>query len=465
MDQKNAWLKYTKKEDRQKVMDFAEDYRKFLSGGKTERECTSFFAEEAEKAGFKNLDDIIAADGKVKAGDKVYRTNRGKNIALFVIGEEPLSKGMNILGAHIDSPRMDLKQVPLYEDTEMAFLDTHYYGGIKKYQWVALPLALHGVVAKKDGSVVNVCVGEDPKDPVVGVSDLLIHLAQDQMKKTGAKVVEGEDLNVMIGTIPLEEIAGDKDKKDTVKKNILNILKEKYDIEEDDFLSAEIVVLPAGPARDYGLDRSCIMGYGQDDKVCAYPSFRAIVDTKPGKRTYACLLVDKEEIGSVGATGMESKFFANTVAELLHAEGDDSPLSIMRAMQYSKALSSDVSAAFDPNYPDVMEKKNSCYFGKGLVINKYTGSRGKSGSNDATAEYMADIRRIFDDADVEFQTAELGKVDQGGGGTIAYILGNWDMSVIDSGVAVLNMHAPWEITSKVDIYEAYRGYKAFLLAE
>ncbi len=465
MDKKNAWLKYTKKEDRQKVMDFAEDYRKFLSGGKTERECTSFFAEEAEKAGFKNLDDIIAADGKVKAGDKVYRTNRGKNIALFVIGEEPLSKGMNILGAHIDSPRMDLKQVPLYEDTEMAFLDTHYYGGIKKYQWVALPLALHGVVAKKDGSVVNVCVGEDPKDPVVGVSDLLIHLAQDQMKKTGAKVVEGEDLNVMIGTIPLEEIAGDKDKKDTVKKNILNILKEKYDIEEDDFLSAEIVVLPAGPARDYGLDRSCIMGYGQDDKVCAYPSFRAIVDTKPGKRTYACLLVDKEEIGSVGATGMESKFFANTVAELLHAEGDDSPLSIMRAMQYSKALSSDVSAAFDPNYPDVMEKKNSCYFGKGLVINKYTGSRGKSGSNDATAEYMAEIRRIFDDADVEFQTAELGKVDQGGGGTIAYILGNWDMSVIDSGVAVLNMHAPWEITSKVDIYEAYRGYKAFLLAE
>ena len=465
MDQKNAWLKYTKKEDRQKVMDFAEDYRKFLSGGKTERECTSFFAEEAEKAGFKNLDDIIAADGKVKAGDKVYRTNRGKNIALFVIGDEPLSKGMNILGAHIDSPRMDLKQVPLYEDTEMAFLDTHYYGGIKKYQWVALPLALHGVVAKKDGSVVNVCVGEDPKDPVVGVSDLLIHLAQDQMKKNGAKVVEGEDLNVMIGTIPLEEAAGDKDKKDTVKKNILNILKEKYDIEEDDFLSAEIVVLPAGPARDYGLDRSCIMGYGQDDKVCAYPSFRAIVDTKPGKRTYACLLVDKEEIGSVGATGMESKFFANTVAELLHAEGDDSPLSIMRAMQYSKALSSDVSAAFDPNYPDVMEKKNSCYFGKGLVINKYTGSRGKSGSNDATAEYMAEIRRIFDDADVEFQTAELGKVDQGGGGTIAYILGNWDMSVIDSGVAVLNMHAPWEITSKVDIYEAYRGYKAFLLAE
>ena len=464
MDSKNAWLKYTKKRDRKKVMDFAEQYRAFLSVSKTERECTGFFAAEAEKAGFKNLDEIIAENGTVKAGDKVYRTNRGKNIALFVIGEEPLSKGMNILGAHIDSPRMDLKQVPLYEDTEMAFLDTHYYGGIKKYQWVTLPLALHGVVAKKDGTVVKVCIGEDIADPVVGVSDLLIHLAADQMKKTGAKVIEGEDLNVMIGTIPLDKATDDKDEKDAVKKNILKILKDKYDIEEDDFLSAEIVVLPAGPARDYGLDRGCIMGYGQDDKVCAYPSFRAIVDTKPGKRTYACLLVDKEEIGSVGATGMQSKFFANTVAELLHAEGDDSPLSIMRAMQYSKALSSDVSAAFDPNYPEVMEKKNSAYFGRGLVINKYTGARGKSGSNDASAEYMAEIRKIFDDADVAFQTSELGKVDQGGGGTIAYILGNWDMNVIDSGVAVLNMHAPWEITSKVDIYEAYKGYMAFLLA-
>ena len=464
MDSKNAWLKYTNKKDRKKVMEFAEQYRAFLSVSKTERECTDFFAAEAEKAGFKNLDEIIAENGSVKAGDKVYRTNRGKNIALFVIGEEPLSKGMNILGAHIDSPRMDLKQVPLYEDTEMAFLDTHYYGGIKKYQWVTLPLALHGVVAKKDGTVVKVCIGEDIADPVVGVSDLLIHLAADQMKKTGAKVIEGEDLNVMIGTIPLDKATDDKDEKDAVKKNILKILKDKYDIEEDDFLSAEIVALPAGPARDYGLDRGCIMGYGQDDKVCAYPSFRAIVDTKPGKRTYACLLVDKEEIGSVGATGMQSKFFANTVAELLHAEGDDSPLSIMRAMQYSKALSSDVSAAFDPNYPEVMEKKNSAYFGRGLVINKYTGARGKSGSNDASAEYMAEIRKIFDDADVAFQTSELGKVDQGGGGTIAYILGNWDMNVIDSGVAVLNMHAPWEITSKVDIYEAYKGYMAFLLA-
>ncbi|MDD6381716.1 MAG: aminopeptidase [Lachnospiraceae bacterium] len=464
MEKKNAWLKYTKKKDRQKVMDFAEEYREFLSDCKTERECTSFFAEEAEKAGFKNLDDVIANDGTIKPGDRLYRTNRGKNIALFVIGEEPLSKGMNILGAHIDSPRMDLKQVPLYEDTEMAMLDTHYYGGIKKYQWVTLPMALHGVVARKDGSVVEVRVGEDPDDPVVGVSDLLIHLAGDQMKKSGTKVVEGEDLNVMIGTIPLEEASDDKDKKDLVKKNILNILKDKYGIEEDDFLSAEIVVLPAGPARDYGLDRSCIMGYGHDDKVCAYPSFRAIADTKAGRRTYACLLVDKEEIGSVGATGMESKFFENTVAEILHAMGDDAPISVMRAMQYSRALSSDVSAAFDPNYPDVFEKNNSCYFGHGLVINKYTGARGKSGSNDASAEYMAEIRRIFDDADVTFQTAELGKVDQGGGGTIAYILGNYDMSVIDSGVAVLSMHSPWEIISKVDLFEAYKGYIAFLLS-
>ena len=464
MDKKNAWLKYAKKKDRKQVMDFAEEYREFLSDCKTERECTSFFAEEAEKAGFRDLEKVIENDERIKPGDRIYRTNRGKNIALFVIGEEPLSSGMNILGAHIDSPRMDLKQVPLYEDTEMAMLDTHYYGGIKKYQWVTLPLALHGIVAKKDGSVVEVRIGEDPADPVVGVSDLLIHLAGEQMKKSGTKVVEGEDLNVMIGTIPLEKASDDKEKKDLVKKNILNILKDKYDIDEDDFLSAEIVVLPAGPARDYGLDRSCIMGYGHDDKVCAYPSFRAIADTPAGKRTYACLLVDKEEIGSVGATGMESKFFENTVAEILHAMGDDSPISVMRAMQYSRALSSDVSAAFDPNYPDVFEKKNSCYFGHGLVINKYTGARGKSGSNDASAEYMAEIRRIFDDADVTFQTAELGKVDAGGGGTIAYILGNYDMDVIDSGVAVLSMHSPWEIISKVDLYEAYKGYIAFLQA-
>ncbi|MDD6450944.1 MAG: aminopeptidase, partial [Lachnospiraceae bacterium] len=379
-----------------------------------------------------------------------------------VIGREDPEKGFAILGAHIDSPRMDLKQNPLYEDTDMAFLDTHYYGGIKKYQWVTLPLALHGVIAKKDGSKVIVNIGEDPKDPVFGVSDLLIHLSADQMKKDGHKVVEGEDLNVLIGSIPLDETEAGEEKKDLVKKNILRLLKDKYDIGEEDFLSAEIEVTPAGQARDYGFDRSMIMGYGHDDRSCAYPSFRAILDVEPGEKTYACLLVDKEEIGSVGATGMQSTFYEDTVAEILAMLGKDSNVSVRRCMRNSRALSSDVSAAFDPNYPSVMEKNNSAYFGRGLVINKYTGARGKSGSNDASAEYMAEIRKIFDTNEISWQTAELGKVDQGGGGTIAYILGNYDMKVIDSGVAVLSMHSPWEIISKVDLYEAYRGYMAFL---
>jgi aspartyl aminopeptidase len=386
----------------------------------------------------------------------------GKGLAMFVIGRENPENGIAILGAHIDSPRMDLKQNPLYEDTDMAMLDTHYYGGIKKYQWVTLPLALHGVVAKKDGTLVTVNIGEDASDPVFGVSDLLIHLSQDQMKKEGAKVVEGEDLNVLIGSIPLEAAEDDKDKKDLVKKNILRILKDKYDFEEEDFLSAEIEVTPAGAARDYGFDRSMIMGYGHDDRSCAYPSFKAILDVEAGEKTYACLLVDKEEIGSVGATGMQSTFYEDTVAEILSLLGHDSNLAVRRAMRNSRALSSDVSAAYDPNYPSVNEKNNCAYFGRGLVINKYTGARGKSGSNDASAEYVAQVRKIFDENGVSWQTSELGKVDQGGGGTIAYILGNYDMNVIDSGVAVLNMHAPWEIISKADLYEAYLGYKAFL---
>jgi aspartyl aminopeptidase len=462
MERKNAWEKYPEGEKRQKVYDFAEDYRLFLSEHKTERECAGFFIEEAKKAGFRDLDQLIAEGGTLKAGDKVYRSNYGKAVSLFVIGRENPEKGFAILGAHIDSPRMDLKQNPLYEDTDMAFLDTHYYGGIKKYQWVTLPLALHGVIAKKDGSKVTVNIGEDPKDPVFGVSDLLIHLSADQMKKDGSKVVEGEDLNVLIGSIPLDEAAAGEEKKDLVKKNILRILKDKYGIEEEDFLSAEIEVTPAGAARDYGFDRSMIMGYGHDDRSCAYPSFRAILDVEPGEKTYACLLVDKEEIGSVGATGMQSTFYEDTVAEILAMLGKDSSVSVRRCMRNSRALSSDVSAAFDPNYPSVMEKNNSAYFGRGLVINKYTGARGKSGSNDASAEYMAEIRKIFDSNDVSWQTAELGKVDQGGGGTIAYILGNYDMKVIDSGVAVLSMHSPWEIISKVDLYEAYKGYMAFL---
>ena len=466
MERPNAWKKYPEGKARKKVMDFAEGYRQFLSECKTERECTAYFVKEAKKAGFRDLDEMIADGKKLKPGDKVYRVNRGKALAAFVIGKEPIENGINILGAHIDSPRMDLKQNPLYENTDMVLLDTHYYGGIKKYQWVTLPLALHGVVAKKDGTTVTVNIGEKPDDPVFGVSDLLIHLAANQMDKKGAKVVEGEQLDVLVGSLPLYKKDDDekkkKQKKDLVKRNILRILKENYDIEEEDFLSAEIEVVPAGAARDYGFDRSMIMGHGHDDRVCAYPSFLALAAAKPGKRTCAALLVDKEEIGSVGATGMQSRFFENTVAELVALTGEYSELFVRRALTNCKALSSDVSAAFDPNYPDVSEKKNAAYFGRGLVFNKYTGARGKSGSNDASAEYMGELRKILDDADVSYQTSELGKVDQGGGGTIAYILGNYGMLVIDSGVAVLNMHAPWEIISKVDLYEAYRGYIAFL---
>ena len=379
---------------------------------------------------------------------------------MYIIGEEPMEKGMRILGAHIDSPRLDLKQNPLYEDQEQALLDTHYYGGVKKYQWVTLPMALHGAVAKKNGEVVNVVIGEDGDDPVVGISDLLIHLSAKQLQKTAAEVIEGENLNVLVGSMPL-----DGKEEEPVRAQILSILKEKYDMEEEDFLSAEFEVVPAGPARDYGLDRSMIMAYGHDDRVCSYPSFMATLAQDKVKYTSVCLLVDKEEIGSVGATGMQSRFFENTTAEVMHAAGQYSELLLRRALKNSMMLSSDVSAAFDPNYPEVMEKKNSAYLGHGITFNKYTGSRGKGGSNDANPEYIAKLRKIMDDNQVSFQTAELGKVDQGGGGTIAYILANYNMEVIDCGVAVLNMHAPWEIASKVDIYEAYRGYCAFLAAE
>ena len=458
MERTNAWKKYQDEDKRKAVYDFAEGYRIFLSENKTERECAAFFVEEAKRAGFENLDEVIAAGKTLKAGDKVYAMNKKKMVAAFVIGKRPVSEGMRILGAHIDSPRLDLKQNPLYEDTDMALLDTHYYGGVKKYQWVTLPLALHGVIAKKDGSVIDVCVGEKEDDPVFGVSDLLIHLSSEQLDKKASKVIEGEDLNVLVGSIPLES----EDEKECVKANVLRILCEQYDIEEEDFLSAEIEVVPAGKARDYGFDRSMIMGYGHDDRVCAYPSLAAIAEVSDVEYTSVCLLVDKEEIGSVGATGMESRFFENTVAEVMALTGEASTLLLRRALRNSKALSSDVSAAYDPNYPSVMEKKNAAYFGRGIVFNKYTGARGKSGSNDASAEYVAEMRKVMDDADVCFQTAELGKVDAGGGGTIAYILGNLDMQVIDSGVAVLNMHAPWEIISKVDLYEAYKGYVAFL---
>lgn len=464
MERLNAWNKYD--EDRKKkVFDFADEYRRFISLCKTERECVEEGVRILKAAGYKDLKDVIAADEKLKAGDKVYAVNMNKAIVAFNIGEDSIESGMNILGAHIDSPRLDIKQNPLYEETGLVLLDTHYYGGIKKYQWVATPLALHGVVALKDGTTVKVVIGEDMDDTVVGISDLLIHLASEQMDKKAAKVVEGEALDILVGSMPLknEETKSDKeDCKDAVKKNILAILKEKYGIEEEDFMSAELEAVPAGPARDYGIDRSMIIGYGHDDRVCAYPSLIALVNSDMPKRTGVCILVDKEEIGSVGATGMQSRFFENMVAEVMDRCGEYSELKLRRALANSYMLSSDVSAAYDPNYASVFEKKNAAYFGKGMVFNKYTGARGKSGSNDASAEFVGKLRKVMDDADVAFQTAELGKVDIGGGGTIAYILANLDMNVIDSGIAVQNMHAPYEVISKADLYETLKGYEAFL---
>ena len=455
---KNAWEKYDSKELK-KVFEFNEEYKRFMSKCKTERECVKETIRIAELKGYRNLEDIIKNGESLKPGDKVYANNMDKAIALFLIGNEPLESGLKILGAHIDSPRLDLKQNPLYEDTDLALFDTHYYGGVKKYQWVTLPLALHGIVVKKDGTKINVVIGEDESDPVVGISDLLIHLSGAQLEKKGAKVVEGEDLNVLVGSMPLKG-----QEKDKVKANILKILKEKYNFEEDDFLSAEIEVVPAGKARDYGIDRSMIMAYGQDDRVCAYTSLMALLECENVEKTSVCLLVDKEEVGSIGATGMESKFFENTVAEVMDRKGEYSELKLRRVLRNSKMLSSDVSAAFDPNYPSVMEKKNAAYFGMGMVFNKYTGARGKSGCNDANAEFMAELRKIMEDNNVTFQTAELGKVDQGGGGTIAFIPASYNMEVIDCGVALHNMHSPWEVASKADIYETKRGYKAFLKA-
>ena len=452
----NSWLSYTDEDDKN-VEVLAGEYKEFLSKCKTERECTEYFTKEAEACGYQDLNKLIAQGTRLKAGDKVYGVGMGKTIALFQIGKQPLTEGMNILCAHIDSPRLDLKQNPLYEDTELSFMDTHYYGGIKKYQWVALPLALHGVVAKKDGTVISVNVGEDPADPVVYVTDLLIHLAGKQMEKKGSVVVEGENLDILVGSRPLSG-----EEKDAVKANILRILKEKYQIEEEDFLSAEIEVVPAGPARDCGLDRSMIAGYGHDDRVCAYPSFMAMLAMEKPEITSVCLLVDKEEIGSVGASGMQSRFFENTVAEVLNLVGEYSELNVRRCLAASDMLSSDVSAAFDPSYASAFEKKNAAFFGRGMVFNKFTGARGKSGSNDANAEYVAHIRAIMEESGVAFQTAELGKIDVGGGGTIAYILALYGINVIDCGVAVLSMHAPWEATSKADIYETKCGYVAFL---
>ena len=461
MERKNAWLSYGEA-DETAMEKLAKDYRAFLDAGKTERECVTELVREAEANGYVNLETKLAAGEKIQPGDKVYAVGMKKIMALFHVGQEPLEKGMNILGAHIDSPRLDVKQNPLYEDTDLAYLDTHYYGGVKKYQWVAIPLAIHGVIVKKDGSVVDVVIGEDENDPIVYITDLLIHLAGKQMQKTAAEVIEGENLDILIGSRPLSESTDEK-QKEAVKSNVLRILKEKYDVEEEDFLSAELEIVPAGKARDCGLDRSMVAAYGQDDRVCAYTSFVAMMEMEAPKRTSCCLLTDKEEIGSVGATGMQSRFFENTVAELLEGMGCYSDLVLRRTLRNCSMLSSDVSAGYDPAYGECFEKKNSAYLGRGIVLNKFTGARGKSGSNDANAEYVAKVRKIFDDNQVAFQTAELGKVDVGGGGTIAYIAALYGMNVIDSGVSVLSMHAPWEVTSKADIYEAKKAYKAFLL--
>ena len=461
MERKNAWLSYGEA-DETAMEKLAKDYRAFLDAGKTERECVTELVREAEANGYVNLETKLAAGEKIQPGDKVYAVGMKKIMALFHVGQEPLEKGMNILGAHIDSPRLDVKQNPLYEDTDLAYLDTHYYGGVKKYQWVAIPLAIHGVIVKKDGSVVDVVIGEDENDPIVYITDLLIHLAGKQLQKKAAEVIEGENLDILIGSRPLNESTDEK-QKEAVKSNVLRILKEKYDVEEEDFLSAELEIVPAGKARDCGLDRSMVAAYGQDDRVCAYTSFVAMMEMEAPKRTSCCLLTDKEEIGSVGATGMQSRFFENTVAELLEGMGCYSDLVLRRTLRNCSMLSSDVSAGYDPAYGECFEKKNSAYLGRGIVLNKFTGARGKSGSNDANAEYVARVRKIFNDHNVFFQTAELGKVDVGGGGTIAYIAALYEMEVIDSGVSVLSMHAPWEVTSKADVYEAYKAYKAFLL--
>ena len=447
-----AWTKY---KDTKEIMKFCEGYKDFLDNAKTERESVNRTIALAKKKGFKDLNEVK----KLKAGDKVYYNNRGKSIQLFVIGKKPLAEGINILGAHIDSPRLDLKQHPIYEDHGLVLFDTHYYGGIKKYQWIAHPLALHGVVCKKDGKVVEIRIGEDPTDPVLEISDLLVHLSHDLMEKPASKVVEGEDLNALIGSIPA---ASKKDEKELVKRNILDILKKKYNIEENDFISAELELVPAGHARDLGLDRSMIMAYGHDDRICAYTSLMAFLDIASPNRTICCYLTDKEEVGSQGNTGAESRSFENTLAELLDKVGAYSELNLRRLLRNSLMLSSDVSAAYDPNYPQVNEMKNTAFFGKGLCFNKYTGARGKSGCNDANPEFIAKIRKVLDDNKVSYQTAELGKVDIGGGGTIAKYCADLDMEVIDAGICVQNMHACYETASKVDIYEAYLGYRAFL---
>ena len=459
MNKENVWKSYTAAQ-LDELERINADYRVCLDAGKTERECIRLTVQKLAAQGYRDISEI---EGPIKPGDKLYAVCMNKSIVIFQMGRQPLENGMNILGAHIDSPRIDVKQNPLYENEELAYLDTHYYGGIKKYQWVTLPLAIHGVVVRKDGTTQEIAIGEKEEDPVFVITDLLVHLAGKQMEKKANAVIEGEKLDLLFGSRPIEEAKDlDKEEKEAVKANTLALLEKYYHMEEEDFLSAELEIVPAGRARECGIDRSMILSYGQDDRVCAFTSLFAMLDPLEVDRTACCILVDKEEIGSVGATGMHSRFFENVVAELIALTGELSELKVRRALQNSKMLSSDVSAAYDPMYAEAFEKRSSAFFGKGLVFNKFTGSRGKSGSNDANAEYLAQIRRVMEEGEVAFQFAELGKVDEGGGGTIAYIMANYGMEVIDSGVAVLSMHAPWEVTSKADVYEAYKGYKAFL---
>ena len=470
MDNKCVWNKYNATQLKE-LESFTKEFINFISECKTERECVEKIVNDIEKEGYIDINTAIKAGKKLKAGDKVYSVKMNKSIIMMNVGSDRLEDGVNILGAHIDSPRLDVKANPLYEDSGIAYLDTHYYGGIKKYQWVTIPLAIHGVVAKKDGTTTIINLGEEDTDPVFFISDLLIHLSQEQLEKKAAKVIEGEALDIIIGNKPAAKevkktntktVKEDKEEKEAVKKSVLDILKKYYDIEEEDFLSAELEIVPAGKAREAGLDRSMVLGYGQDDRVCAFPSYKSMLKVKKVKRTAVCILTDKEEIGSVGATGMQSQLFENVMAELLNLCDDYSEIKLKRMLANSNMLSSDVSSAFDPSYASSFDKKNVAYLGKGLVLCKFTGSRGKSGSNDANAEYLGAIRSIFAKDNISFQLAELGKVDLGGGGTIAYMLEKYGMNVIDCGVAVLNMHAPYEATSKADIYETYRGYISFL---
>ena len=457
MERENLVWDNIKEKDLEEMLKFCEDYKSFINASKTEREASQEIVKIAEENGFIDLKTAIESKKKLTVGDKVYATNKDKGIIMFILGTEPMEKGMTITGSHLDSPRIDLKQNPLYEDDGFTFLETHYYGGIKKYQWVTIPLSIHGVLITKDGKKVNIVIGEDDNDPVLFITDLLPHLSKDQSAKKLSEAIEGENLNVLFGSMPIE----DKEAKSRIKLNTLRLLNEKYGIEEEDFTSAELEIVPSGKARDVGLDRSMIAAYGHDDKICAYTCLRALVETEAPKKTCVGLFVDKEEVGSIGATGMTSKFFENTVAEVMELAEGYTSLKLRRALANSKMLSADVLAAFDPLYPSVCERKNTAFLGKGIVIIKYSGKDGKVGSNDADAEFIGEVRNIFNKNNIVWQTSELGKVDQGGGGTIAYILAEYGMEVLDCGLVLLSMHSPYEIASKADIYEGYRGYKAF----